>query len=193
MADDALTRKDAEMGRLTREEIELWRKICESHWVTDTEGVFLSHAESARQANTLCDLALRALSLESVREEVLAKHKSAVLEEIAFVCNVYANEGNRSGKEYVYDTVAELTARIRALQHAPARVAEGEPFPVELMSHSMDDDKRFMARKILKLQRVEKAYCAANDYINALANASVTAESLEKIRDAYWQAVREVQ
>ncbi len=72
----------------------------------------------------------QALTLESVREEALAKHKSAVLEEIVFVCNAYANEGNRSGKEYVYDTVDELTARIRALQHAPAprqRVSKENP------------------------------------------------------------------
>ena len=40
---------------LTREEIEGWRRICNSHWASG-----MSHEESHRQADALCDLALRA-------------------------------------------------------------------------------------------------------------------------------------
>ena len=44
-----------------------------------------------------------------------------------------------------------------------------------------------------KEKRIERAYCAANDYINALTNSvPVPPESLEKIKNYYWQAVREV-
>ena len=37
-----------------------------------------------------------------------------------------------------------------------------------------------------------KAYCAANDYINALLNPAVLPESLAKIAADYWQKVKEV-
>jgi hypothetical protein len=44
--------------RLTREQIETWRKICLSHWAADEHGQWLTHDESKRQANALCDMAL---------------------------------------------------------------------------------------------------------------------------------------
>src|SRR5260221_2773163 len=69
MADDALTRKEAEMGRMTRERIEIWR--------VDLRKCFMPEI-SMNEIDTFCDLAIRALSLESVREEAL--RKDALLE-----------------------------------------------------------------------------------------------------------------
>lgn len=43
-----------------------------------------------------------------------------------------------------------------------------------------------------KSERITAAYCAANDYINALLSPSVSAESRRKIADTYWQRVKEV-
>lgn len=43
-----------------------------------------------------------------------------------------------------------------------------------------------------KEQRIERAYCAANDYINALLSNAIWPESLQKIAESYWQAVRGV-
>ena len=40
--------------------------------------------------------------------------------------------------------------------------------------------------------RVFAAYYAANDYIRAMLNPSVSKESLVKIAENYWQKVREV-
>lgn len=34
---------------LSREQIELWRRICLSHWIADESGIYRSHDESARQ------------------------------------------------------------------------------------------------------------------------------------------------
>lgn len=41
-------------------------------------------------------------------------------------------------------------------------------------------------------RRIVRAYCAANDYINAMLNTGITAESMDKIAADYWAAVREV-
>lgn len=41
-------------------------------------------------------------------------------------------------------------------------------------------------------QRIVTAYCAANDYINAMLNPQVSKESLDKISAVYWQRVKEV-
>src|SRR5258707_13093447 len=62
MADDALTRKEAEMGRLTRREILMLRPN------DSAPGNIIAGIEAGTYRK-LCDLALRALSLESVREE----------------------------------------------------------------------------------------------------------------------------
>lgn len=49
------------MSEITREQVERWRKICLSHWITDAEGKWVTPKENARQANALCDLALCSL------------------------------------------------------------------------------------------------------------------------------------
>jgi len=74
MADDALTRKEAEMGRLTRTEIEKLRDS-KYPWAQLTKlihGLPSNSYAPDEAVRALCDLALRALSLESVREEALA-------------------------------------------------------------------------------------------------------------------------
>lgn len=43
-----------------------------------------------------------------------------------------------------------------------------------------------------KTERLTAAYCAANDYINAMLNSDVPPESLAKIAATYWQRVKEV-
>lgn len=43
-----------------------------------------------------------------------------------------------------------------------------------------------------KSERIIAAYCAANDYINALLNQDVPEESRAKIAADYWQKVRAV-
>src|SRR5258708_5852783 len=103
-------------GRLTKASIEHFR-IGERDR-KDLEAGFI---------DAFCDLALLALSAPSeAREVALAEHKDAVLEQIVFICNAYANEGYKATKEYVHETVAELIARFRALKTVvPARVAEG--------------------------------------------------------------------
>jgi hypothetical protein len=65
------------------------------------------------------DLALSALSQEAVRDEAL--------EEVVLVCEAYANEGDRTAKEYVHETVAELIARFRALKREPNAATQGNP------------------------------------------------------------------
>jgi hypothetical protein len=64
---------------------------------------------------------------------------------------------------------------------------------VELLSHDSNEEIRLLAREVLRLRVIERAYCAANDYINALATPSVSVESLDKIKAEYWKRVREVQ
>src|SRR5258706_5781175 len=100
MTDDALTRKDAEM--LTREEIEELRPDDDAPMVADVRSDHLQ---------ALCDLALRALSLESVREEALREA---------------ADELERAFAECDTLNLLHGAARVRALSlHAPARVSEG--------------------------------------------------------------------
>src|SRR5258706_418821 len=67
MADDALTRKDAEMGRLTRKQIENMRS-----YDPNVEGPLTRKGLRIFQA--ICD---QALSLESVREEATKEMMAA--------------------------------------------------------------------------------------------------------------------
>jgi len=121
MADDALTRKEAEM-KLTSDSISYWTYADAR---TDFE------RKIGNMALTYLDDHSRALSLESVREEADTRiriaelnalaARSAALEEAAKVC-----ESNSYGWP-CQNELRNRAAAIRALQHAPARVAEGRP------------------------------------------------------------------
>src|SRR5882672_5233371 len=109
MADDALTRKDAEMGRLTREEIEELRPNDDAPMVADVRS---DHMQQ------LCDLALRALSLESVREGAIPFEEWFKRE-----YPLYFDASRAVRDTTLHDQLRK--AWNAALQHAPARVAEG--------------------------------------------------------------------
>ena len=118
MADDALTRKDAEM-RLTREEILVLRP-------NDSARDNIVAGIAAGTYRKLCDLALRALSLESVREEANTRiriaelnalaAKSAALEEAAKVCDTYAGEAEANFVHEKMYAAQGCADRIRALK-----------------------------------------------------------------------------
>ena len=151
MADDALTRKEAEMGRLTRKEIE---------YLVGQFALLAARAEwkpkSIDRIRTFGDLALRALSLESVREEALAEWSRQVrlivrgidaqAERLTRREQTTWRDGENQAPDpdedfedvvigYKLNTglwhrllglLASCPAPESALQHAPARVAEGE-------------------------------------------------------------------
>jgi hypothetical protein len=49
--------------KLSVQQIENWRKVCLSHWVSE-----LDHDESKRQANALCDMAIAVLTAQPVKD-----------------------------------------------------------------------------------------------------------------------------
>ncbi len=120
MADDALTRKDAEMGRLTRETRETAALDLAQQAIAS-----IGSFDRGLQDYYLTKLkTVRALALESVREEAL-EEAAKVVEEMS---------GQLVEKEVSYhgwdkhghgDVATAYITCIRALQHAPARVAEG--------------------------------------------------------------------
>jgi len=115
------------MGRLTREEIEKLRDS-KYPWAQLTKLIhgLPSNSDAPDEAvRALCDLALRALSLESVREE--ARRIDDALAEFTeyFVANYPGPSTIISNPKWHASKI--FRAAERALQHAPARVAEGVP------------------------------------------------------------------
>src|SRR5260221_13680976 len=139
MADDALTRKEAEMGRMMTEKLvklrdvvlgegepgwQVWLEIGNQYFPVGNAYDVQSDAEWYAD---MLRKALRALSLESVHEEAVAW---------AVTCNGMLIEGNVFGS---IEDAGRCKDRLDAgfphdkreiiplfLQHAPARVAEGD-------------------------------------------------------------------
>jgi hypothetical protein len=61
-----------------------------------------------------------------------------------------------------------------------------------VMKNVLEAADAFALSAIVAPTMIERAYCKANDYINALLTPSVNPESLKKIRADYLAAVRDV-
>src|SRR5258708_5842037 len=108
MADDALTRKDAEMGKMTEARLAWARECGRDNLPCPSDRELDAFNEGFKRA--------QALSLESVREEAL--------EEAIKRCEVVRDSSDRLGGHYM--GAIDCIAALRALQ-SPARVAEGLP------------------------------------------------------------------
>ncbi len=113
VADDALTRKDAEMGKMTEARLAWARECGRNNLPCPSDREFDAFNEGFRRA--------QALSLESVREEALEKAIKR--------CEVVRDSSDRLGGHYM--GAIDCIAALRALQ-SPARVAEWEPESVKL-------------------------------------------------------------
>jgi len=123
MADDALTRKEAEMGRLTPRTDAFSNPSTEGDhdaFVTvETYNTLLEHACKIERE-------LSALSLESVREEAL-ENVLEIAGMLEFQAKLALDHGETDIKLDAATIVPKIVESLRALQHAPARVAEEQP------------------------------------------------------------------
>src|SRR5258708_2089328 len=114
VANDALTRKDAEMGRLTREKVERLRLTLKL--LTDYD-----NSVNEDEVDALCD---QALSLESVREEALGICDKLITQ-FGEQAKTLTGADMLTASNYCNAVITCKHAIIRALQ-SPARVAEGD-------------------------------------------------------------------